>query len=84
MSILKPEPKEELDFLDVMHDSKEVVLLINEEDNDSDLDSIGDFNDPTRIFERFFQQWYNRLGWSTHSRAGILAFLPVVFFDLKS
>ena len=39
MSILKPVPKEELEFLDVMHDSEEVVLPINEEDNDSDLDS---------------------------------------------
>ena len=37
MSILKPAPKEELEFLDDMHDSEEVVCPINKEDNDSNL-----------------------------------------------
>ena len=39
MSILKPTPKDELEFPDAMHDSENVVLAINDEDTDSDLDS---------------------------------------------
>lgn len=39
MPILKPTKNDELEFPDVMHESENVVLPINENDNGSDLDS---------------------------------------------
>ena len=39
MSILMPTQQDVLEFPDAMHESEIVVLPLNEDDNDSDLDS---------------------------------------------